>query len=444
MAWGVPIRLGAAAQALGAPKGVDRNPRAQKPNPRPPGLQLHSSKKQMPNANPHKGGPGQNQHAHPGPKSFLEMGPGELRHSALKLAQSQGKAELGPLQGQAREISATEQAAQNRLKALGEAQDRNLGTLGQQAQESAKTAENRAAETALKSATGIETTGQAQAGLLGGYISPEARAELVAQGQQAAAQGRASTSLAQQSGQNQINYLTNLRAAAAAKATEGQSQLASQYARQLATNRQAQEAIPARTAANYQKLALDLPQKQFNEVAAKEALGLKGLSTREKARETRERVAATIRGQNSTAASQAAQRRVTERGQNLQYDIDKLRTEISAGNLSETQRYHRAQEILQKEKASGKAPNPKEGRAYMGKLATAVQLARTKLTTNQGRGNSASQREARELLAKEGASSDVVSAALNLAVYGRLSKTDQAVARAYGLTPNLRPEWFTR
>ncbi len=43
---------------------------------------------------------------------------------------------------------------------------------------------------------------------------------------------------------------------------------------------------------------------------------------------------------------------------------------------------------------------------------------------------------------KETVPNDIMNAAVNLAYYGRLSSVDRAVAESYGLTPEIRGQWF--
>lgn len=364
MAWGVR-QLGA-AQALGAPKGVGHGPLGvgakpgQKPGTKLPMAPQKNNPAPKHNANPHHGVPGQGQHAHPGPTGggeslpLVQLSQPQLQHRALKLAQAQGRQELAPLQNQARELSATEQAAQNRFKGYAETQQANLASLGQQAEASAKTAQNQAADNALKAGQAIETSGQAQAGLTGGYLSPELRAELQAEGQRAAGTGAAGKSLAEQSGQNEINLLGNMRAAAVAKATEGSSQIASQYGRALRENATKQGEIPGRVSNNVGKLATELEGKQFNQKATEAGLGIKTTTLAQKAKETAAKLRTTERGQNFGRMNAQEKARVTR-------EVSKERTASSERGHSIAERHYAAADATARERARTAAEKSNPG-----------------------------------------------------------------------------------
>lgn len=448
MGWGViNNRIAAASQALGAPKGVQKAPKANLPKGK---FQVQKTPaKQMPRANPHPNRPGQNQHAHAGPpvspesRSLLELNPQQIAQRGTHMAQLQQRAELAPLQGQAKELSATEAAAQERFKAFGEAQNTNLQGISQQAESSAKTSENRAADLALKTGKSVESSGQAEAGQLGGYVSPELKAQMLAAGQRASETTGAGQSLAAQSGQNEVNYLANLRAAAAARVTEGSRQIAAPYAKALNENSASQRSAIAKLAPNAAKFQQELGKEAFNQKATQLGLGIKNSELGLKQGKLG------IEGQNArtnafkakTGAQTAAEKLRLE-GRKLGFNEWATREKVAISKLSATDqaRYHEAQ-VRSKEKPG----NPKEGRKYMGELAKGLQLVKGVLGShNQGRGNATSQAAARKALAEKGATSDQIAAILNLAVYHRLSTADQATAISYGLTPNLRPEWFKK
>lgn len=448
MAWGLQTqRIAAASQALGAPKGVQKQAKPNLPRGKP--QVQRTAPKQMPRANPHPNRPGQNQHAHAGPpvdpesRSLLELNPRQIAQRGTHMAQLQQKAELSPLQGQAKELSGTEAAAQARFKALGEQQNTNLSGLVAAGESSAKTNENRAADLALKTGKAVESSGQAEAGQLGGYVPPELKAQMLAAGQRASETTGANQSLAQQSGQNEVNYLNNLRAAAAAKVTEGSRQIAAPYAKALNENSASQRSAIAKFAPNAAKFQQELSKEAFNQKATQLGLGIKnselGLKTGKLGVEKQN--AATNAFKAKTGAQMAAEKLGLE-GRKLGFNEWATREKVAISKLSATDqaRYHEAQ-VRAKEKPA----NPKEGRKYMGELAKGLQLVKGVIGShNEGRGNASSQAAARKALAEKGASSDQIAAILNLAVYGRLSTADQATAISYGLTPNLRPEWFRK
>lgn len=444
--WGGGVqaqRAAAAGKAVGAPKGMQKQGKANLPRPQ------KTPTKQMPRANPHPNHPGQNQHAHAGPpvnpesRSLLELNPQQIAQRGTHMAQLQQKAELSPLQNQSKELSGTEAAAQARFKALGEAQSTNLQGISQQAETSAKTSENRAADLALKTGKSIESSGQAEAGQLGGYVSPELKSQMLAAGQRASETTGAGQSLAQQSGQNEVNYMANLRASAAAKVTEGSRQIAAPYGKALAENAGKQRETIAKTAPNAAKYQQELGKEAFNQKATQLGLGIKnselGLKTGKLGVEKQN---ATTKLFDVKTKAQSTAAKLGLEGRKLGFNEWSTREKVAISKLSATDqaRYHEAQ-VRSKEKPA----NPKEGRKYMGELAKGLQLVKGVIgSKNEGRGDASSQAAARKALAEKGASSDQIAAILNLAVYHRLSTADQATAISYGLTPNLRPEWFVK
>jgi len=464
-AWGAPTRAPAAAQALGAPKGGGwKGPKQLGRPPAHPAIKPQAQNNQPKhNANPHHGVPGQGQHAHAGPPPhpagggealpLVDLSGPQLAHRATKMAQAQGAAETAPLQNQAKEIGATEAAVQARYKALGEQQTQSLAGISQQAEASAKTAQNTAADNALKAGQSIETTGQAQQGLAGGYISPEVKAELQAQGQKAAGTGAAGVSLAQQSGQNEQNFMSNLRASAAARVAQGGGEIANTYGKQLRENSNKQGEVAGKVAALGPKIRSELESSQFNQQAVKgklgseniklgidkEKVGIDAQNARTKAVDAFNKAQGAKEGHNLTRAKLGLE--------NGKFSFEKWAKEsdlkIKGLSAKDKAIYDQAQVRIKEAQTTGKAPSPAEGRKYMSALSSGLTKAKAVLGThNQGRGNAASQTQAREELTKAGATTDQINAIMNLAVYGRLSKADQAAAISYGLTPNLRQEWF--
>jgi hypothetical protein len=447
MSWGVssPAMRAAAVGKAAAPKGVQKQAKPTMPRPQ------KTATKQMPRANPHPNHPGQNQHAHAGPpvnpesRSLLELNPAQIAQRGSHMAQLQQKAELSPLQGQAKELSGTEAAAQARFKALGEAQSTNLQGISQQAETSAKTSENRAADLALKTGKSIESSGQAEAGQLGGYVSPELKAQMLAAGQRASETSGAGQSLAAQSGQNEVNYLANLRASAAARVTEGSRQIAAPYGKALAENAGKQRETIAKTAPNAAKYQQELGKEAFNQKATQLGLGIKNSELGLKSGKLN------IEGQNArtkafdvSSKAQSTAAKLGLEGRKLSFNewATKEKVAISKMSASDQARYHEAQV---RAKESGTTANPAAGRKYMGEIAKGLALVKGVIGAhNQGRGNAESQAAARKALAEKGATADQIAAILNLAVYHRLSTADQAAAISYGLTPNLRPEWFRK
>jgi hypothetical protein len=381
------------------------------------------------------------------------------------MAQAQGKVELAPLQNQAKELSATEAAVQNRFKALGEAQQGNLAGIGAQAEAGAKTAANQAADNALKAGQSVETTGQTQAGLTGGFLSPEAKAEIAAEGQRAAGTGAAGKSLAEQSGQNENNLMSNLRAAAAAKVTEGAAGIANSYGKQLAVNQAKQGEVAGKVATNFGKLATELPQKAFNEKATEAGLGIKTNTLAQKAQETAAKNQVTERGQNAANARNresvgqretASQRTAATAASKQNFAEFTKKNEIGIKNLSAESKakYERF-----KEKYTATGGKPGAGAAltkaqavkylnsvhYANSVVQSELLAATK--ANPGVPKAKLLQAIREkiqggkskLLVGKTLPDNQLSGALNLAEYGTLGPQEKLEAKA---AEGVNPAWF--
>jgi hypothetical protein len=374
-------------------------------------------------------------HAGPSPQSPLEMSPGQLHSYNTKQVGENTQAELLPYRQRNAELSNIEQTAAKRYAGYGEATQAGLAGLQSTQQASAKTATNEAAESALRASKAIETAGQTSAQQNAGYVDPQLKAALGNQQANVTATGQAREAGAQAMNQNESNYLTNVRAAAAQRIAEGQQGITSTYGKQRGEVGGQERQLLAKMPGQVSKLDAEGLQHQFNNAATEQGLGIKIKTLGQKAQETQARVGATIRGQNIGAETQ-------RRGQNVSRE--------NSERTAQTSRQNKAADLTYKEthptgtkSTIPKAPNPAEGRKYMKALSEGVQIAKGVLgQVNQGRGTHTSQTAAREALAKKGATADQISAALNLAVYGRLGPQDRKTAEAYGLTPAMRAQWF--
>ncbi len=402
-------RVSAAAVALGAPKGAARGKAASRPPAR-------AQRAQRPAGKP------------PAARSRTTFNPiegplNETQIQRIAKAQAQGtlNAELQPLKAQQQEIRANELGASERYGQYAGQANNLLGQLGTAQQASAKTFENQAADSALQAGKAIETSGQNASTLTGGYIAPELRAELNAEANRSVAAGAAGNTFAQNSAQSGENLLSGLRGAAALRATEGQGKLTDTFQKEAGQVRSREGAAVAKLGPFQAKVESELGQKNLTDNAVQQGLGLKTQTLQQKGAETRERVGATVRGQN--LASSRNRENVKEREWATKANLTYKETHPTGKSTN-----------------APKAPSPKEGRSYMAKLSTAEQIARTILGSKTK--DPAAQKTAREELAKKGASGDVISAALNLVAYGRLGPQDRRTAEAYGLTNTMRPAWF--
>lgn len=380
-------------------------------------------------------------------KSWLDMGPAELHNYATRQVTQNTQAELQPYRQKAGEIYGTEQAVAQRYGGYGQATDAQLAGLQTAAAGSAKTAENTAADQALKARQAVETTGQNTQAQNGGYLDPQVRTALDNQKALVAASGQTQLGAVQALGANEQNFMANLRAAATQRVQEGQQGIAGTYGKQQAANSQAQNQLLGRVPGGITKLETELGQKQFSNRATEAGLGIKLSGIQQKAAETHERVGATERGQN--LAVQRNRENVTQRETSglRSARLNEIGKETAKMSAEDKARYDQARIRIDEQNKSGKAPNPKEGRSYMAQLSKAEAMARQFLG-NQRQGGKpekrAKEEQARQMLSKEKANGDIISAALNLAVYGRLGPADQATALSYGMTPDMRPQWFRK
>lgn len=222
----------------------------------------------------------------------------QLAHLGTIQAQQQEQAELGPLRAQYGQIAGQEGATQKAFGGYADTTNSLLGTLANQTAEGAKTFENQQADAALQAGKTVETAGQNASSLTAGYLTPEVKAQLASESARAGATGQAGTSFAANLGQGQNNYMANMRAAAAMKATEGHGQIASTFGKQLAANQAAQNAAVGKVAPNALKFGNELGQKAFTDRITQAGLGIKSATLQQKGAEGKAKNAVTERGQN--------------------------------------------------------------------------------------------------------------------------------------------------
>jgi hypothetical protein len=277
-------RVPAAARALGAPR--------------------HGASPSAPRHQP--SGPA---HAGPAPQSPLEMNPAQLHAYNTAQVKQNTQAELLPFRQKSAELNNQEQTTANRYAGYAQATQSQLGGLQEGQAASAKTATNEAAESALRASKAIETTGQSSAQQNAGYVDPQVKAALSNQQGNVQATGQAREAGAAAMNQNEANFLTNLRAAAAQRATEGMQGIASTYGKQRGEVGGQERQALARMPGQISKLDTEGLQRQFNDRATEQGLGIKIQTLGQKAQETQARLNVTKRGQNLTAQSQAEARK---------------------------------------------------------------------------------------------------------------------------------------
>lgn len=370
--------------------------------------------------------------AHAGPPSPLEMNPAQLHAYNTKQVGENTQAELLPLRQRSAEINNQEATAAKRYAGMAETNQGLLGTIQGQQQASAKTASNEAAESALRASKAIETAGQQSTQQNASYMDPQLKAALGNQQANITATSQANQAGTAQANQNEANFLTNLRAVATQRATEGQQGIASAYGKQRGEVGGQERQALARQGGQISKLDTEGLQKQFVNRATEAGLGIKTSTLQQKGQETAAKVNATVRGQNVTAANN-------------------LRTTQTSRENSErtaaTSRQNKQADLTYKEthptgtkSSAPKVPNPASATKYISEVGSAE--AKANLWLGSKKNDPAQQKKTREALARAGATADQISAALNLAVYGRLGPSDQEAASAYGEVKRLRPAWF--
>lgn len=316
--------------------------------------------------NPAKTGP-THPAAAPQAKSWLEMNPAETHAYAAKTVGQNTQAELGPLKAKAGEITGTEGLVAGRYAGYGQQNLQGLQGLQGEAAEGAKTASNALADTVLRASKGVETTGQADQAANAGYQDPQVRAALAAQQGNIAATGAAAQTGAQQSGQNEQNLLTTMKAAAEQRVREGQGNIASTYGKQRQANTSAENQLLLRQPGQITKLETELGQKQFNARATEQGLGIKAGALQQKGAETRERVGATERGQNLAVGRNAENAQQRERSS--------VRSAETKENASERAATTRIKAAAEKRGASPAGSNKIFGE--LGSAAARVQALRS-------------------------------------------------------------------
>ncbi len=369
----------------------------------------------------------------PRTKTWMEMGPGELKHYATKTVQQATKTELEPFHRRSTELGAQEGAVAGRYGGYGKATDALLGGIQQGAEGSAKTFSNQVAENAQRASKEVETSGQNLTGMAGG-MDPQLRNQLLAQQGNVAGIGAAAGAAAGAQGQNEANFMTNLRAAAAQKVTEGQGQIAGAFAKQKGEVGQKESELLGKRGGRINELFTDLSQKQFTNRATEAGLGIKQGTLRVGERNA---------GAKELAAKTGAEKLGLERNKfstDSEYKQAKLQLDKLNGKSLRNYRNARADYT----KATGGKADPKRESAYLSGVSRTEAVARSLIPGGgKVRKDRHLQEEIRKGLREKGANADQISAAMNLIVYGRLGPQDRKRAIENGVNPEKHPTWFS-
>ncbi len=383
------------------------------------------------------------------PPGIGNMNQGDVHNKAVTLARLERNASLAPLQSQAKEIGANEQGVQQRYGQLVGAANTQAEHLQQGQAASAKTFENQAAENALTAGKAIETAGQTQALMTGGYTSPELRAQMALSSQQAAGQGGAGSAFAQSVAASGASNIAQMRGAASLNALGGSQQITNAFQKQAAQNQQAQQGVIGKVAPRAAELEEKIGQANFSDKAVMGKLAFEGVKLKQAGELGRGKIAATKEGNQLTRLTGIEGNRARAADLKFKENNAKVVNGIANLNANDQKKYHEAETRYKNyvESHGGKPPDPTEGRKYMGELERAATIAshsgiRRGLT---GQALKDAKKKARETItttAKGTIPNNMIEAAFNLAYYGRLSATDRAVAESYGLTKEIRPHWF--
>ena len=450
------IRANAAAGVLGAPKIASSKAQKVTPGKMPRAVskaapvgaraQPKAAPKAMPKAQPQ---------ANAGYKPLVEMSPAEINRYAADSVQKNTQAELVPYHQRAGEISSTEQTVANRYGGYGESTQKLMSGIQGEQQASAKTFANQAADAVAKSQGEVNTTGQNAITNNAGYEDPQLRAQLAAESANVTGIGAAQQASSGALGQGEANFLTNIRAAAANRVAEGQRGITSTFGKQRAENQGKESQLLAKQSGLIAKERNALTQTQFSDqsVRNKQALeaGYKGAQIelgRQNANTKERATSASERNNREKNALSGEKLKLAAGTQGFKEWATREDTQIKRLSAVDKSRYDEAQIRVKEATAKGKTPNPKEGRKYMNNLATAESIASANGVGpgKTGKALAEAKVKAEEAMVKAAKGATInreeVEAAMNLAYYGRLSTADQAVAISYGLTPEIRPEWF--
>jgi hypothetical protein len=389
----------------------------------------------------------------PAAKSWLEMNPGEIQKLASSTVSKDTQAELVPYRQRQGEISGTEGTVAKRYGAYGEATDKLLSGIQETQANSAKTFDNQAADAVTKSQGEVNTTGQNAITNNAGYEDPQLRAQLASEQGAVTNIGAAGQANANALGQNEANTLATIRAAAAQRVAEGQRGIASTFGKQRGETQAKEGELLAKEGGASQKLDTELLQKQFTNQAAEAGLKVKvgTLGVDQENAATKAQAVKASEQNNTTKNSIAAEKLKLQAGK-LGFEEWAKREKLPLEKMSivDKARYEKAEIRVKEQALKGKPPNPKEGRKYMSEIATAATIAKAQgvYAGKTGKALAKAKQKAEQAIVKaaKGATvnREIVEAAMNVAYYGRLSTADQAVAMSYGLTQEIRPEWFAK
>jgi len=363
---------------------------------------------------------------------------GQIHNEAVTQARLERRALLSPLEGQQRQIQANEASAQQQYGKLLGAENEQFQKLGEGAAVSAKTFENNAAEQALQQAKAIETTGQTQATMTGGYASPELRAQLAAGTQDIASQAGAQSQFAQNLATAGQNEIAQMRGAAALKGLGGSQALTNAFQKQSAKVGEEIGATNAKTAGLQSKIQNELAQRYFTDYATNQKLASEGV----KLGLAKAATGSKIRHEQADAEYKRLESRWkiaglegTERQRAIDNGIKTGKLKVSELSAADKAKYDAYKEGLE----PATKPNA-EATKYINQVAGVESAIRAKLGKNLH--NHAAQEKVRQELREQNVSSEAISAGFNLVQYGRLGPNDRKNAESHGVNKKNKSNWF--
>jgi hypothetical protein len=365
----------------------------------------------------------------PGGFNLETANQGDIHNRAVTQTRLERNAALQPYQAQGAQIQANEAGAQQAYAKLQGSENEQLAKLGTQQEASAKTLQNQMAENALQQGKAIETTGQTQASMTGGYVSPELRSQLLSQSQLAGQTGGAGNQFAQNLAQAGATNLAEMRGTASLKALGGSQNLTNFFQKQQQGVQQNEQGVLAKVAPRALEIEGNLGKEQYTRRATQAALEGKSLAQAQKGKETLARLRTTERGQNITREGHEMTAQTAREGHQQKLWEHTHPTGKATGR-----------------KGSGKPEkSPESATKFMHEVSGAEAAGRQVFAQSGKKSlyNRKRQEQVRHYLAGRGASGDVISATLNMLVYGKLGKKDRQTAKAYGVIPEKAPPgWF--
>jgi hypothetical protein len=376
-------RKTAAAVALGAPRSAavtrapkggaaPKMPTTQKGAPKLPGTGKSGSR------NTGKTNPGTSHPARPLVLNYGSNTPQEIHQIAKNAAQETLKAELAPLKSEGREVAQNEQGASQRYQQYSGAANQLLGGVAEQQAASAKTYENQAADNALQAGKAVETSGQTQASMTGGFVSPELRAQLNAEASRESAAGASGNTLAQNIGQAGQNLVSGIRSAAALRAVEGQGKITGYFQKEANKIGEAENSRIAKVGADQEAYE---SKDEGENVKARENLASLGLKTQETANKTAKvpgeianKAAETQKFQVEIPQREADTRKVQAEMGKIKAAGQKVEQEVREGKVSSEIGKNRAIEAEDKARAESLRNLGTSGRKYLKEIQTAYSV----------------------------------------------------------------------